>query len=103
MKQKLLWILSLIVGLLIAYVDSRPTWDDTGITVFALLVAGGIIGLLVQRRPWLYALALGVWIPLWGILHAHDFAMLIVLLFPFAGVYVGWALRQLLQKTLHPA
>ncbi len=101
--QKILFILSITAGLLIAYVDSRPTWDDTGITVFALLVAGGMIGLLVQRRPWLYALALGLWIPLWGILHARDFAMLLVLLFPLVGVYAGWALHVVLRKAQNPA
>src|SRR5690348_15783000 len=28
--QKILLILGVLAGLLIAYVDSRPTWDDTG-------------------------------------------------------------------------
>jgi hypothetical protein len=100
--QKLLLLFSLVSGLLIDYIDSHPTWDDTGITVFALLVAGGIIGLVVQRRPWLYALALGLWIPLWGILHAHSFMLLLGLIFPFIGVYAGWVLRLVLRKTLHP-
>ena len=103
MMQKILLVCALASGLLIAYVDSRPTWDDTGITVFALLVASGIIGLLVQRRPWLYALAVGLWIPLWGIIHTQNLSMLLVLLFPFAGVYAGWALRLVVQKTFHPA
>ena len=101
--QKGLLAIALASGLLIAYVDSRPTWDDTGITVFALLVTSGIIGLLVQRRPWLYALAIGLWIPLWGVIQAQNVSMLLVLLFPFAGVYAGWALRLVVQKTLHPA
>jgi hypothetical protein len=103
MLQKFLLVIAMASGFLIAYIDSRPTWDDTGLTVFALLVAGGIIGLLVERRPWLYALALGLWIPLWGILYAHDFAMLLVLLFPFAGVYAGWVLRRVFHKTFNQA
>jgi hypothetical protein len=103
MMQKILLVCALASGLLIAYVDSRPTWDDTGITVFALLGASGIIGLLVQRRPWLYALAVGLWIPLWGIIHTQNFSMVLVLLFPFAGVYAGWAVRLVVQRTLHPA
>src|SRR5512139_351729 len=28
--QKILLALAILMGLLIAYVDSRPTWDDTG-------------------------------------------------------------------------
>jgi hypothetical protein len=103
MKQKILLIGSLVVGLLIAYIDSRPTWDDTGITVLALLAGGGIIGLLVQKHPWLFALAFGLWIPLAGIIFKHDLSMLIVLVFPFVGVYAGWALRRLSRKVMHSA
>ena len=87
MKQKILLISSLVLGLLIAYIDSRPTWDDTGITVLALLVGGGIIGLLVRKHPWLFAFAFGLWIPLYGIIFRHDFSMSVVLFFPFVGVY----------------
>ncbi len=103
MKQKILFACALVLGLLIAYVDSRPTWDDTGITVLALLVGGGIIGLLLQRRPWLYALAFGIWIPLFAIASRHDPMMLIVLIFPFIGVFAGWGLRLASRKLLHSA
>lgn len=103
MKQKILFAAAFIAGLLIAFVDSRPTWDDTGITVFALLLGGGIIGLLVRKHPWLFALAFGIWIPLLGVLVKHDLTMSIVFLFPLAGVYAGWALRWLSRKVLHSA
>ncbi len=101
MKQKILFACSMILGLLIAYVDSRPTWDDTGITVFALLLGGGIIGLLLQKRPWLYALAFGIWMPLLSIIFKHDLMMLITLIFPLIGVYAGWVLRLVSRKLLH--
>jgi len=102
MKQKLYLLAAVIFGLLVAYVDSRPTWDDTGITVFALLIGSGIIGLLVEKRPWLYALAVGLWLPLWYILTTHNLSMLIVLAFPFVGVYVGWALHLGFRKLRQP-
>ncbi|HEX9018803.1 MAG TPA: hypothetical protein VF806_06435 [Anaerolineaceae bacterium] len=102
--QKILLALALAAGALIAYVDSRPTWDDTGITVFALLAVAGIVGLLAQRRPWLFGLAIGLWLPLWEVLKTHkDFLIFITLLFPLAGVYAGWGLRQVIRKTLHTA
>jgi hypothetical protein len=102
MKQKLLLVAAAIFGLLVAYVDSRPTWDDTGITVFALLIGSAIIGLLVEKRPWLVALAVGLWLPLWYILTTHNLSMLIVLAFPFIGVYVGWALHLGFRKLRQP-
>ena len=101
--QKILLVVAVAAGLFIAFIDSRPTWDDTAITVFALLVAGGILGLLIKRRPWLYALALGMWLPLWEGIASHNFSMLIVLIFPFAGVYAGWILSQVVRKSQHTA
>lgn len=101
--QKVYFIAALAAGLLIAYVDSLPHWDDTGITVFALLLTGGIIGLLARRRPWLFGLAIGLPLPLHAILVSGDFKMLIMALFPLLGVYAGWGLRRVLQKNLHSA
>jgi hypothetical protein len=93
-KEILILAAALLIGLAIAYVDSRPAWDDAGITAFALLAAGGLTGLLIRRRPWLYALALGIWIPLWGALAGGNFGLFLILPIPFAGVYLGWWLRR---------
>ena len=101
--QKILLGVAVAAGLSIAFIDSRPNWDDTAIIVFALLVAGGILGLLIKRRPWLYALALGVWLPLWEGITSRNFSTLIVLIFPFIGVYAGWILSQVVRKSQHTA
>jgi hypothetical protein len=95
-----LLVLATIYGLLIAYVDFRPTWDDTGITLLALLV---IIGLFNKKRPWLFALAIGVWIPLWGILTTHDIRFFLSLVLPFIGVYAGWTVHRAFRNNEHPA
>ena len=39
MRTVILAIAAVAVGLAIAYVDSRPSWDDTGLTVVALVFA----------------------------------------------------------------
>jgi hypothetical protein len=68
------------------------------------LLSAGLLTLVGQRRPWLVALAVGVWLPLRYIFFVnHDFTMLITLVFPFAGAYLGWAANLVLRKTLHPA
>ena len=56
-------------------------------------MGSGIVGLLLEKRPWLYALVIGVWLPLWYAISSHDASMLITLAFPFIGVYAGWLLR----------
>ena len=46
--------LVLCAGLVIAWVDTRPGWDDTGVTAGALLVAATAAA-LAGVRPWLAA------------------------------------------------
>lgn len=101
--QKLLYLIAPCLGLLIAYVDSRPTWDDTGISVLAVLAASGGLGLLGPKRPWLWALAVGIWIPLYAILWTHNYGAVLALVFAFVGAYTGAALRLVLQKAVHQA
>ena len=101
--QNVLLAVAVLAGLFSAYVDSRPTWDDTGILAGGLLIIGGLLTLLGHRKPWLIALAVGIWIPLHDIYLSHDFRLLLVLLFPLVGAYGGWLVRQGIRKTLHPA
>ena len=103
MMQSILLAVAVLAGLFSAYVDSRPNWDDTGILVGGLLLVSGLLTLLGHRRPWLIALAVGIWIPLHDIYLSHDPRMLVVLLIPFVGAYAGWVVRLGVRKTLHLA
>ena len=91
---KLLLPLAICFGLLIAYVDSRPTWDDTGITVGALIGSCCVLGALSPERPWLWALAVGLWLPAYEIATSRSFGSLVALAFAFAGAYAGMGLRR---------
>jgi len=101
--QNVLLGVAVLAGLFSAYVDSRPNWDDTGILVGSLLLVSGLLTLLGHRRPWLVALAVGIWIPLHDIYLSHDFRMLIILLIPLIGAYGGWLVRLGIRKTVYPA
>jgi hypothetical protein len=95
--HRVLFVGALAFGIAITYIDSRPTWDDTGITAGAMLLGAGVLGLLGPRRPWAWALLVGFWIPAYAIARAPStgsLAMLIVLVFPFVGAYLGMALRR---------
>ncbi len=92
----LMLVIALGIGGLITYVDSRPTWDDTGITAFAILVTCGVLAALRPSRPWLWALAVGLWIPLVQIVRAGNYASLLALVMAFAGGYGGWVFRKAL-------
>ena len=101
--QSILLAVAVLAGLFSAYIDSRPAWDDTGILVGGLILMSGLLTLLGHRKPWLIALAIGIWIPLHDIYLSHDPRMLIVLLFPLVGAYGGWLVRLGIRHTLHPA
>lgn len=103
LMQNLLLAVAVVAGLFSAYVDSRPNWDDTGILAFGILLVSGLLTLLGHRRPWLIALAVGIWIPAYEIFKSHDLMMLVVLLIPLIGAYGGWLVRLGIRKTFHPA
>lgn len=96
--QKSLWAVSLAVGFLITYVDAQPNWDDSGVTASALLLIAGIFGYFAPQRPWLWALALGVWIPLWGIYTSKNYGAVLALVIAFVGAYCGMGLRNLTRN-----
>jgi hypothetical protein len=85
---------ALLLGFAIAYVDSSPGWDDTSVSAAAVLGVSGSFGLLYPARPWLWGLAVGTWIPAFGIVWEFNYASLLALAFSFAGAYAGALVRR---------
>jgi hypothetical protein len=91
-----LLLAAIALGLLIGWVDSRPTWDDAGITVGVLFLTAALFGAL---RPFLapvWALAVGVWVPFFGIVLHNNFGSLLALAMAFLGAYAGTLTRRFL-------
>jgi hypothetical protein len=100
MKNRLLTVAAVVIGVAIAYMDSRPHWDDAGITAGLMVISAGLLGLIAPQRPWLWALAIGIWIPAHAMVQHPEpkaLAMLVILAFPFAGAYAGMAMRRMLN------
>ncbi len=98
LSHSLLLAIAVAAGLLLAYLDSLPNWDDAGIIAGSLLLVSGLLTLLGHPRPWLIALAVGVWIPLHGIIVGRDPSLLVILVFPFLGAYAGFLVRSAFSK-----
>jgi hypothetical protein len=92
--QRIVWLTGLTVGILLGYIDSRPGWDDTGVTAVAVLATSLVLGALSPQRPWATALLVGAWIPLFGILTRANYGSLLALALAFAGAYAGVFLRR---------
>lgn len=101
--QKIFLLVAVLAGLFFAYIDSLPTWDDTGVLAGAILLTCGLISLLGFQRPWLLALAVGSWIPLRGIFITHNFGSILALVIAFVGAYGGRVFRLGTRKTFHLA
>ncbi len=87
-------LIALIFGIGIAYIDTRPHWDDTGISVAMILSAALFCGFLASGKAWLIALAIGIWIPAYNILIFHNFGSLLALVPAFIGAYVGRMIKR---------
>jgi hypothetical protein len=94
MKFYLMLGMTLIIGFLIGWTDSGPTWDDTGITVSAIFGTALVAGILMRRYAWVWALAIGVGTPILNIVRHNSYESLVALPFAFAGAYVGVVIRK---------
>lgn len=88
----------IVFGLAIAWIDSQRNWDDTGITAFMILFVTTLFGFLSAQKPWLIALAVSIWIPIWGIACTSNYASLIALLLGFIGACLGYFAKKLITK-----
>ena len=94
MRTMILAVAAIAVGVVIAYIDSRPAWDDTGVTAGAILIAAFVFAFVAGRRPWLWAVLVGAWVPALGIVLRGDPATLLAFAFALVGAYAGHGLRR---------
>ncbi len=102
----LLLLVALALGALIGWVDSRPGWDDTGITVGLIVLATGLLGLAQPSAAWLWALAVGAWVPVIEIPAAGNpaalLALVVAFICAFGGALVRKAFDALRTSSTHP-
>jgi hypothetical protein len=77
-------ILATTLGIGIAYVDSRPGWDDTGVSAFLVFLASGLCGYIAPQKPWIPAL----------VFSNYNMTSLLALIPAFAGAYAGSVVRR---------
>ena len=92
----LLLLAALAVGLALGLVDSSPGWDDTGVSAAAVLAATAAFGFARPSRAWVWALAVGLWIPALGIVLRGNYGSLLALVPAMAGAFAGAGARRLL-------
>ena len=97
--NRILLVVAIAVGLSLGYIDSGPTWDDAGITAGLLFLVAATLGAVAPQRPWVWALCVGGWIPVFGILERSNYGSIMALAFAFAGAYGGMWLRRVFARA----
>ena len=105
-----LWhhLFALFLGMLVGYLDLHS--DDPQFAVLLLLVFGFFLGYSHTTNAWRWALLLGVWVPIFGILKilydgttdrlVSDGVFSLLALVPaFIGVYVGVFIKGMIVRT----
>ena len=93
--ELLLMPVATVTGLAIALLDSRPGYDATGVTVVLLLLGAAAVAAASGRRPWLWAVLVGVWVPLLEIGGASGAASLAALVVAGMGAALGYLVARL--------
>jgi hypothetical protein len=59
------YVFAVLLGLLIAYLDIVSLFGDDSakVTLLLLIVSSGLLGLIQPRRPWRWAVAIGMCLP----------------------------------------
>ena len=60
-----------------------------------ILIASFLTGFLSSHRPWLMAIAVGIWIPVFNVIISGNFGSLIALIPAFIGAFAGNLLKRM--------
>lgn len=95
-------IVAVVAGIAIAYVDSRPGWDSTGITA-GLLTIAALIAVLIEGsgraiRVAAIAVLVGIWIPILEVAAPGTSGTLLAFVFSAVGAFVGWVIVRGIAK-----
>ena len=93
----ILLIVCVVSGVLIAMMDISPHWDDTGITVGAILIFAFITGVIRPDYAWLWALIIGGCVFGFNAVLKQNYGSAAALVFAFAGAYAGVLIRKIMK------
>ena len=93
-------VAGLAAGTCIAYVDSRTTWDDAGVTAAALVAAAGLFS-LARPRAWLaIGFAVGVPVVAFNVLRFGRWDSAIATVFALVGAGIGGSVGRALRRSV---
>jgi hypothetical protein len=89
-------MIAIACAITIAWIDTRPNWDDTGITVGSIFLSAAFCGALAPSRAWLWALILGGTVFGADVLLHGNYESVAAVVVAFIGAYAGAGARRLI-------
>jgi hypothetical protein len=74
--------------------DSRPGYDDTGVTAVVLISVAAIAAAIGGTRPWLWAILVGAWTPIIEISSGGSTGSLLAMVFAGLGATIGYVIAR---------
>jgi hypothetical protein len=99
-KNRIIFFVAFGIGLFITYIDTLPSWDDTGITASMVFGAALVLSFISPKKFWLWALLLSAWIPLYSLFVTHNYSSILALLIGFIGAYAGAIISAFFKKDI---
>jgi hypothetical protein len=99
MKESFLFyaFLATAFGATIAWIDVQPNWNDTGITALMIFISSLFCGYRANQKPWIIALIIGLWAPIFSMLTTQNFGAFLSLIPAFIGAYIGYLFRKIIN------
>ena len=93
---------AVLLGAIIGYIDSRPTWDDTGITAAAIVIGSFTLAAQRPRVWWIIALAVGLPVFCFNYLLQGDLGASVALIFAASAAGMGAVAARAIRANRRP-
>ena len=93
-------IVALVLGTCIAYVDSRATWDDAGISALALVIAAGLVSLARPSRWLPIGVVVGIPVVAFNVMRFSRWDSVIAVAFAVIGAAIGAAVGRGMRRAI---
>lgn len=84
------------IGCAVGFVDSRPNWDDTGVTVGLLVLTALVLACIRPRVAWVSGLAVSVPVVLFNAITRGGFGSLVGVAISMVSAGIGYGLGRAL-------
>lgn len=93
-------VLGSLMGIAIGYIDSRPGWDDTGVTATVVFLGSALLGAVRPGSAMLAGLGVGIPVLLFNVSMGRGYGAMFAVGVALLGAALGWAAGRTIRGGL---